>query len=97
MHAGTILPGHRAEVAELRAAPARHVVAPCVELDERVAAGARLPPFRTPDLTKLDDRCVRHAVLAAMFGLLAARAGRGLAGGADDTRLDDALARAEED
>ena len=43
------LPRLRAEVAELRSAPARHVVAPMAELDERVAARARLPPIRAPD------------------------------------------------
>lgn len=96
LRTGTILPGHRADVAELRAAPARHVVAPMAELDERVAARARLPPIRAPDRAELNDGGVRGAVFAAVFRLLAARAGRRLAGVADDTGLHDPIRRAEE-
>lgn len=54
LRALAILPRRRAQVAELASAEARHVVAPQIELDERLAAGTRLPTLPPSESPQLD-------------------------------------------
>lgn len=77
----TRLPGGRADVAEMSATSARHVIAPEGEFDDRVAGGAGLPPFCGCEVFDSLDSDVLGAKRGAMGLITALRADGGVAFG----------------